>query len=282
VQAPDRHGRPAAACVRPGGSVTVQNTEPYVFGPAQSFTIQAWFQTGSPENQVIAARQGAYSLGVKEGRLSAWIMQDGGQFVEAGGTAPAADGQWHHAAAVYDRDAQTLALYLDGRPDGATPSIAEIGASSSPAPLMLGSFGGSFPFDGSLDEISIHRATLDPGDFSFAEEYAAVRQQPLGALTGRYTTTQCDWGQRVQNRRVTIDAIPNDGEVSALVETSNDSFVTVSEMQQVALMAGKDTYDLSLPVPASQVRITLDLTTTDGAQLSPRITALQLFAEPTD
>ena len=69
---------------------------------------------------------------MKAGKLSAWIMQDGGQFVEAAGAAAAADGQWHHAAAVYDRQAQTLTVYLDGKPDGEPQSIAAIGGPPAP------------------------------------------------------------------------------------------------------------------------------------------------------
>ena len=171
LQSPDRQGQPAAARFQGGAHITVDSLEPFVFDRSQSFTIQAWFQTRSQENQVIAARPGAYSLGVKAGKLSAWIMQDEGQFVEAVGAASAADGQWHHTAAVYDRQAQTLTLYLDGKPDGAPQSIAAIGASGSPSPLTLGAFGGGFPFDGTLDEVSIHRAALAPTDFSFSADY---------------------------------------------------------------------------------------------------------------
>ena len=86
MQSADRNGQPAAARFQGGAHVTVDNREPFVFAPGESFTIQSWFQTSSQENQVIAARPGAYSLGVKAGKLSAWIMQDGGQFVEAAGS----------------------------------------------------------------------------------------------------------------------------------------------------------------------------------------------------
>ena len=144
------------------------------------------------------ARQSAYSLGVKDGRLSAWLMQDGNQFVEATGEADASDGQWHHAAAVYDREAQTLTLYLDGKPDGMPQSIGSLGASSSSSPLTMGSFGGSFPFDGSLDDISIHRAALAPGELSFTTDYPATPPWQLGAQTGTYTTAPSDWGQPVR------------------------------------------------------------------------------------
>ena len=180
LQSPDRQGQPAAARFQGGSHIAVGSLEPFVFDRSQSFTIQAWCQTLSQENQVIAARPGAYSLGVKAGKLSAWLMQDGGQFVEAVGAASAADGQWHHTAAVYDRQAQTLTLYLDGKPDGAPQSIAGIGASGGTSPLTLGAFGGGFPFDGALDEISIHRAALASTDLSFSADCAPEPPVKLG------------------------------------------------------------------------------------------------------
>ena len=174
LRAVDRHGQPAAARFQTGAQIVVDNVEPFTFEPDESFTIQSWFQTSSQENQVIAARPGAYSLGVKAGRLSAWIMQDGNQFVEAAGATVAADGQWHHAAAVFDRQTQMIAVYLDGRLDGEPRPIAAIGRSTTTTPLTLGAFGGGFPFDGVLDEISIHRAALRSEEFSFAADNIAV------------------------------------------------------------------------------------------------------------
>ena len=35
----------------------------------------------------------------------------------------AADGQWHHAAAVFDRQTQRLSLYLDGKLDTPTARL---------------------------------------------------------------------------------------------------------------------------------------------------------------
>ena len=87
LQSPDRQGKPAAARFQGGAHIAVGSLEPFVFDRSQSFTIQAWCQTLSQENQVIAARPGVYSLGVKAGKLSAWLMQDDGQFVEAVGAA---------------------------------------------------------------------------------------------------------------------------------------------------------------------------------------------------
>jgi hypothetical protein len=259
----------------------VENIEPFAFEADQSFTIQAWFQTSSRENQVIASRPGAYSLGVKAGRLSAWIMQDGGQFVEAAGAANAADGQWHHAAAVYGRQAQTLAVYFDGKPDGEPRSIAAIGRSTSATPLTLGAFGGGFPFDGSLDEISIHRCALTPSQLSFNTDYASVPASTLGAQAGAYTTAPCDWGQPVRITALRTAAILSDGTISARLETSHDEFKTIEATDRLELHSGEQVVTLKQHPATRFARVVFSLATRAGAKTSPVLSAVEFIGEPT-
>ena len=280
LQAPDRHGKPAAARFQGGAHIAVGNIEPFVFNPTDSFTIQAWFQTGSADNQVIAARPGAYSLGTKAGKLSAWIMQDGGRFVEAVGAADTADEKWRHAAAVYDRGAETLTLFLDGKPDGSAKNIKEIGVSGSRSPLTLGTFGGSFPFDGSLDEISIHRVALAPDDLSFTADYAPKPPAKLGSLTGRYTTAPCDWGQIVHMTALRTNATLNDGNITAHLETSNDAFRTIVATQRIELLSGEQMTELSKLPSAREARVAFTFTTSATSERSPVLTALELIARP--
>jgi hypothetical protein len=281
LQSPDRHGKPAAARFQSGAQIVVDNTEPFTLKPNESFTIQSWFLTSSQENQVIAARPGAYSLGVKGGRLSAWIMQDGGQFVEAVGAATAADGKWHHATAVYDRQSQMLTVYLDGKQDGEPKSIAAIGASSATTLLTLGGFGGGFPFEGSLDEISIHREALTPTNFSFTADYPAVPSAKLGAQTGRYTTTTCDWGQSMQLTAIRTTAMLNDGTITAHLETSIDGFRTIVATERLAIRTGENLLPLSSQPPARCSRLVVTLESTADAVVSPLLQAIELTGEPT-
>ena len=280
LQAPDRHGKPAAARFQGGAHVVIAATEPFVFKPTESFTVQAWFQTSSQENQVIAARPGAYSLGVKAGKLSAWVMADGVQYVEAVGSAIAADGQWHHAAVVCDRTAQTIAVFLDGKPDGPPLSIAAIGSSSSPAPLTIGAFGDAFPFDGSLSNVSIHRVALKPDAFSFGRDYAAEPAPKLAALSGSYTTAPCDWGQPVRLTALRSTAAANQGTITARVETSRDGFRNIAETRDVKLQSGAHTAQLVGFGPASRARVVLTLTTPPTAERSPVVSEVELTAEP--
>jgi hypothetical protein len=280
LRAPDRHGKPAAARFQGGAQIVVGNIEPFTFQRDQSFTVQAWFQTSSQENQVIAARPGAFSLGVKGGKLSAWIMQDGGQFVEATGKTVAADGKWHHAAAVYDRHVQELTVYLDGKPDGEPKPIAGIGVSTSNAPLTLGAFGGGFPFDGSLDEIAIHRVALKPEQFAFAADYAAVPPARLGAQAGRYATATCDWGQSVRVTALRTIATLHDGAITAQVETSHDDFKTLAATAGVVIPTGEHAAKLPDLPPARYARVVVTLATAAEAAISPLLQRIELLGEP--
>jgi hypothetical protein len=281
LQSPDRHGQPAAARFQDGAHVVVDSLDPFTFKPGESFTVQAWFQTSALGNQVIAARPGAYSLGVKAGRLSAWIMQDGSQFVEAVSATSVATGQWHHAAAVYDRSAQVLTLYLDGQVDGVPQSIAGIGASGSTSPLTLGGFGGGlYPFDGTLDEISVQRGALAPGELSFGADYPAPAPPKLGALSGRYTTAPCDWGQAVDLSALATTVTLHDGTIAATVELSNDDFATLAATHTLNLPAGRARVALADLPPARQARVVFTLTTPAGAERSPVLAAVELTATP--
>ncbi len=280
LRALDRHGQPAAARFQTGAQIVVDNIEPFTFEPDESFTIQAWFQTSSQENQVIAARPGAYSLGVKDGRLSAWIMQDGNQFVEAAGAIVAADGQWHHAAAVIDRQAHLIAVYLDGRLDGEPRSIAATGRSTTASPLTLGAFGGGFPFDGSLDEISIHRAALRSEELSFSADINAVPPEVLGAQSGRYTTTPCDWGQPVRLTALRTDATLGDGTITAYVETSDDDFQTIAATGCAVIPPGEHTTALPNLPPSCRARLVITVATPVDAAVSPLLHWIEFIGEP--
>jgi hypothetical protein len=280
LQSPDRQGRPAAALFQNGAQIVVDQIEPFMFDTDESLTIQAWFNTVSRENQVIAARPGAFSLGVKDGRLSAWIMQDGNQFVEAAGATQVADGQWHHAAAVYDRQTQTLAIFLDSSPDAEPQNMAAIGRSTAATPLTLGAFGGAFPFHGALDEISIHRAALKPQEFSYHADYEAVPPTQLGTLSGSYTTATCDWGQPVRLRTLHTDAQLFDGTISVQIETSNDGFKTIVATQPLEVSPGRCTTRLPDLAASRYARAIITLNTSESAVSSPLLQSLEFRGDP--
>jgi hypothetical protein len=181
---------------------------------------------------------------------------------------------------VYDRQTQTLTVYLDGKPDGEQKGIAGIGGSTSAAPLTLGAFGGGFPFDGSLDEIAIHRVALTPDKFALAADYAALPPARLGAQTGRYTTATCDWGQTVRLTTLRAIAALHDGTITAQVETSRDDFQTIAATAGVTIPSGEHTAALPHLPPARHARLVVTLATAADATVSPVLESLELAGEP--
>lgn len=66
------------------------------------------------------------------------------------------DGQWHHLAAVVDRQYQVIRLYVDGVQRGCA-SLREVGAISNQEDILLGNVDRNFdaPYDGLIDEVRL-------------------------------------------------------------------------------------------------------------------------------
>ncbi|MBI5834308.1 MAG: hypothetical protein HZB16_18590 [Armatimonadetes bacterium] len=221
----------------------------YSFSPGQSFTLQTWFRTEARDIRVMLARPEAYCLYVKDGRLAAWVMQDGLAHREALGSAVVADGAWHHAAAVVDRGTQRLSLYVDGRLDTAQTQptavnpvdITPIGLSSSPAPLCLGGLGQGFRFVGALADARVDAGALAPADFAYPRARSAAEPPMIMATTGSYLSSVCDWGQPVAVRSAVVEAALRGGRLEAEVEFSDDGFGSVGQRVAFSPADGRST-----------------------------------------
>jgi hypothetical protein len=261
------------------------------FSPWESFTLQAWLKTEARDMRVILANPSEYCLLVNDGRLAAWLMEDGGASKEAAGSRNVADGRWHHVAAVVDRNSQRLSLYVDGSldtADGAGQSqnpvdIASITACKWPASLTLGSLGGRHPFVGWLDEVSIFSGAMKPADFSLTRDYpspygnAAVRYMALGA----YESPPCDWGVPARLGDLTIAADLCGGRVMVTIETSNDGFRTIPSQLKMPVRDGVNTYSLrGLLGTWRAVRVRFSLTPNENATATPVIDAFRITGNP--
>ncbi|MCX6358713.1 MAG: hypothetical protein NT029_02815 [Armatimonadetes bacterium] len=267
--------------------LSAPNPGAFSFGPKESFTLQCRLKAATQESQVLVSRPNAYCLYVKGGKLAAWIMQDGVAHREALGSAPAADGVWHHAAAVYDRRTQKLALYLDGRldtPDGLpSPSnpmdISPIGLSSSGAPVSIGGLGQGFRFVGSIADVRIHAGALDPSELSYPAPRAETVPEPRLAARGEYTSSVCDWGQAATPQAVEVDCAPNGGQVSAVVECSVDRFKTVGKRAPVPITPAGSAAPAGVGAWRF-MRVKLTLTAAAGGFRTPEVTGIRLRALP--
>ena len=285
-----RHGAVSAGAVQRGisgreagvkaagfdgaSAISVPDGGAFSFGPKQSFTLQAWFKTGATGNQVVIGKSSSFSLGLKDGKLSAWAWGAGDVVREAVGTTPVADDRWHHVAAVFDRQTQRLALYLDGKPDGSPADISPVGASTSSAPLTIGGLGNSFLFTGALAEASLRRGATAPEKFSFqsADGPPTGGYQFQTAATGTYTSRVWDWGSAMKIEDVEVATALNGGQVTLTLEASGDGFATVSQKETVTLRDGVQRYPLpALSQPQRLVRATLTLKPGPQGETSPLV-----------
>jgi len=274
------------------GQVTIPHNDSLASGPEESFTVQCWFNTEATDSRVMVGKPGAFCVYVKESKLAAWLMDTQGRFVEALGSRPVADAEWHHVAAVYDRRAQRLSVYLDGKldtPDG-TPGprnpmdISSLTDAATPQSLTLGGLSqNSFLYVGLLDEVSIFRGALEPAAFSFKEDYPS----PYGTAavsypqSGSYQSPPYDWAVPAKLVDLTVTADLNQGSVTATVETSDDEFNTVRSQVRISVKDGVNTYPLdSVEGAARGVRVRLELAPGKEAAASPVVDGFRITATP--
>jgi hypothetical protein len=271
------------------GQIGIADSADLLFGPGDSFTVQCWFRTGAQDSRVMVGKPGAYCVYVKQGRLAAWVMQADLQFREALGSGPAADGQWHHVAAVYDRQAQRLALYLDGALDTAAGQpaaenpidITPIGAAVSRDELTLGGLGASFHFVGELDEVCVCRGALSPAEFALRQDYPPRYGSGTVsyAASGVYTSPAYDWTTpaRLQELAVSVDL--HGGEAKAVLQASDDGFVTVRSSLEFPLRDGVTVHPAGVSGPVGRsVRARFELTRGSDPSTTPVLDGFRLTA----
>jgi len=293
VQGAVRFGMPGPAPDVPAaefigqGDVVLRDPSRFAFKDQESFTLQCRFRTEARDSRVMISRPEVYCLYVKDGRLAAWIMQGDRQFREALGSTDVADGRWHHAAAVYDRTAQRLSLYLDGKldtPDGRPgPSnpvdIAPIKAAVTTTPLCIGGLAGSFLFVGGLADVRVHGGALQPSRFAFPGYPPESLPPARMAASGTYVSAVCDWGQPAAIRRAEIECVTNGGGIAATLELSADGFRSVAQRVPLALRDGRRTYALRCS-PYRYARVVFSLRANASRSRAPEVRYLQLTARP--
>jgi VanZ family protein len=156
-----------------------------------SITISAWINPASfpvDDAAIVSARDPGYQLDttIDQGprtigfKLTDWC----GNLMARYGRTELAAGKWYHIAGVYDSDARTLHVYLNGREDD--------GILRGPVTGMQQASGGSvlagrrpnppgYGFDGRLDEVRIYSQALTPVQIE-----AVMKGEDVGGkMTGR-------------------------------------------------------------------------------------------------
>ncbi len=205
-----------------GGAVKFDGTRDYIdFGHSSSFrlagsmTISAWINSSSfpvDDAAVVSqfhlrgpARSGyGYQLDTTVDRgprtIGFKLTNACGDLMARYGATPLVLGRWYHVAGVYDAEARTLDVYLNGKLDnGSLLGTVTSKQHSSRSPVNVGrrsDFEG-FGFAGSIDDVRIYSFAL-----TNAEVAADMRGRVVdGRATQRAAGRQVNSSRHVEQRR---------------------------------------------------------------------------------
>lgn len=165
------------------GSFTVETH--FTIGPASGFRRLIGFEKSGTFTQIIG-KSGA-------NQLRTMLIADGDIRTD-----PLTEGQWYHAAIVYDVDLGTTSFYLDGELVGSgaiwpwdAPTYVYIGAAHT---------GGS-KWNGNIDNLRITQAALSPSEFNYEgfgtdlTQPPVVPEPPAGADTWKFFWSEIELGE---------------------------------------------------------------------------------------
>lgn len=125
----------------------------------RGLTVTAWFAVDSFDNdgeQLVAKGSSAWRLKRDGTRNALKFTCSGLSGGEVRGSQPVNDGEWHHAAGVYD--GSRIYLYLDGELDGSAPATGLISTNTSSVHI------GDNSFHGRIDEVRLYNHPLTAGE----------------------------------------------------------------------------------------------------------------------
>ncbi len=150
--------------------VNAPESQSFDWGPSQSFSVEFWVNTSSTNQQVFIGRHGltnGYWWIGTDGTHATLDFNDTADDASITGTAAITDGQWHLIAVARDATANTLTLYVDGKPDGtAVTNAAFTGGFAGTTPLSIGYWTSQSPLylNGSIDEIALYNGAISQAE----------------------------------------------------------------------------------------------------------------------
>ncbi len=136
------------------------------FGTTTDFTLEAWIKLNGAQNGLVgllAKGSGApfYQLMVNGNHLYAEVFSAAGFVPLAGTTTALDDGNFHHVALVVSRSGQNGKLYVDGNQEVSVNNSFLAGGLDITGDFLIGvRRGGDGPFNGLIDETTVHRRAL--------------------------------------------------------------------------------------------------------------------------
>ena len=161
---------------------------------SKSFTISAWARLSNlTQTSVIASQDGtqssSFSLYYSAG-LGKWAFNRNASDVAAPtvirseSTAIPVAGVWTHLLGVYDKDAQTILLYVNGVPQGDPVAFASPWTAGGPFRIGGGQYAGvpANYFAGQIDEVELWNRIVSPTEITGLEGMNDSQDNPRPAL----------------------------------------------------------------------------------------------------
>jgi endo-1,4-beta-xylanase len=166
----DRAGR-AGGALALGGAEAVDVPQPALYTNS-SYTVSAWVKLGSTAGYRVVASQDGAARGAfyleYHGDYRRWAFiiptadaRDTGWQTLLSTTAPAA-GAWTHLAAVFDKAAGRMLLYINGRLEASAPAISW----ASTGAFHIGRSMDGALFTGAIDEVRAQARALSAGEIA--------------------------------------------------------------------------------------------------------------------
>jgi hypothetical protein len=147
-------------------SVTIPDDDALEFG-IKSFSVVTWFKFSNAQdwNRIVRGRNpGAWGGGNTGWELQTqgvsinWSLDDTAKNALQTTHAGVADGEWHHAAMIVNREKKTLLAYLDGENEQLLNIANIVSISSNTDPVIGGGL------NGSIDDVAIFNGAITQDD----------------------------------------------------------------------------------------------------------------------
>ena len=121
--------------------------------------------------------------------------------------------------------------------------------------------------------------TATASNVDFIEPYGNAIVLRKSAASGTYSSPPHDWVVPVRLDKLTVAADLNGGQVTALVETSNDGFKTIQADGRIPVRDGVNTYSLDgAHYVASTIRVQFELSRGKDAAATPTVDGFRVTA----
>ena len=165
-------GKSGNALTFDGSSTFITMGDVNAYDGLSTITLSAWIKTTYTAEQEIFDKSTCTGFGGGTFELSMESPGKGGVYLTHGGasdyvltTGSIADGSWHMLTATYD--GSTIKIYVDGTLDSLT-SVSAFTLDSNSDTVSIGGYcnGGSFPFNGNIDDVLIYNRALSASEIS--------------------------------------------------------------------------------------------------------------------